>query len=229
MREKDTELDELYDEDLSGADTDFEEISLDEDPAEKIAKILKSNLIEEEEEAPISWVKELLSWALTFVLAIGVALILKNFVIINANVPTGSMENTIMPGDDLLGLRIAYLFSDPKRGDIIIFKYPDDESEKFIKRIIGLPGDTVEIMDGKIYINGSGLPLDEPYLKEEWVRNTGPYEFKVPENSYFMMGDNRNDSLDSRYWNNPYVAREKVIGKAEFIYYPFSHFAKLND
>lgn len=227
MREKKAELDNLIDDELQNADTDFEEISLDEDPAEKIAKILKSNLIEKEEEEPISWKKELLSWILTFALAIGVALILKNFVIINANVPTGSMENTIMPNSDLIGLRIAYLFHEPERGDIVIFRFPDDESEKFIKRIIGLPGDLVQIIDGKIYLNGESEPLDEPYLKEEWVRNTGPYEYIVPSDCYFVMGDNRNDSMDARYWVNTYVTKDQLIGKAEFIYYPFSRWKLL--
>ena len=211
-------------------ETDFEEIPLEEDQAEKIARILKTNLVEKEEkEEPISWKRELLSWILTFAFAIGVALFLKNFIIINATVPTGSMENTIMPGDDLLGLRTAYLFKDPQRGDIIIFKFPDDESQKFIKRIIGLLGDLVQIEDGKVYINGSTTSLEEPYLKEEWTRNTGPFEFVVPEGCYFVMGDNRNDSLDSRYWDNPFVTEDEIIGKAEFIYYPFSHFAKLHD
>lgn len=211
-------------------ETDFEEIPLEEDQAEKIARILKTNLVEKEEkEEPISWKRELLSWILTFAFAIGVALFLKNFIIINATVPTGSMENTIMPGDDLLGLRTAYLFKDPQRRDIIIFKFPDDESQKFIKRIIGLPGDLVQIEDGKVYINGSTTSLEEPYLKEEWTRNTGPFEFVVPEGCYFVMGDNRNDSLDSRYWDNPFVTEDEIIGKAEFIYYPFSHFAKLHD
>ena len=211
-------------------ETDFEEIPLEEDQAEKIARILKTNLVEKEEkEEPISWKRELLSWILTFAFAIGVARFLKNFIIINATVPTGSMENTIMPGDDLLGLRTAYLFKDPQRGDIIIFKFPDDESQKFIKRIIGLPGDLVQIEDGKVYINGSTTSLEEPYLKEEWTRNTGPFEFVVPEGCYFVMGDNRNDSLDSRYWDNPFVTEDEIIRKAEFIYYPFSHFAKLHD
>lgn len=211
-------------------ETDFEEISLEEDQAEKIARILKRNLVEKEEkEEPISWKRELLSWILTFAFAIGAALFLKNFIIINATVPTGSMENTIMPGDDLLGLRTAYLFKDPQRGDIIIFKFPDDESQKFIKRIIGLPGDLVQIQDAKVYINGSTTSLEEPYLKEEWTRNIGPFEFVVPEGCYFVMGDNRNDSLDSRYWDNPFVTEDEIIGKAEFIYYPFSHFAKLHD
>jgi signal peptidase I len=174
------------------------------------------------------WWKELLSWILYLGTAVLVTLLLKSFVIINATVPTGSMENTIMPGDDLFGLRIAYLFSEPERGDIVIFKYPDDESQKFIKRIIGLPGDEVVIEDGKIYINGSEEPLEEPYLKDEWVRNTGPYDFVVPDGCYFVMGDNRNDSWDARYWDNTYVTEDELIGKAEFIYYPFNRIQRLN-
>jgi signal peptidase I len=184
---------------------------------------------ESAEEEEIVWWKEVLSWVLYLGAAILIALFLKNFVIINATVPSGSMENTIMPGDDLFGLRIAYLFSEPERGDIIIFKYPDDESQKFIKRIIGLPGDEVVIEDGKIYINGSEEPLDESYLKEEWVRNTGPYDFVVPEGCYLVMGDNRNDSWDARYWTNTYVTEDELIGKAEFIYYPFSRIQRLNN
>jgi signal peptidase I len=181
------------------------------------------------EEEKVVWWKEALSWILYLGTAVLIALLLKNFVIINATVPTGSMENTIMPGDDLLGLRVAYLFSEPERGDIVIFKYPDDESQKFIKRIIGLPGDEVVIEDGKIYINGSEEPLDEPYLKEEWVRNTGPFDFEVPEGCYLVMGDNRNDSWDARYWENTYVTEDELIGKALFVYYPFSRIQLLNN
>lgn len=164
---------------------------------------------------------------MTFVIAIAVALVLKNFVIINATVPTGSMENTIMPKDDILGFRLAYTFSEPERGDIIIFKYPDDETQKFIKRIIGVGGDHVVINDGKIYINDSKEPLDEPYLKEEWVVETGPYDFTVPEGHYLVLGDNRNNSLDARYWENTYVSDEQIIGKGELIYFPFNRFGLL--
>ena len=102
---------------------------------EKIVE-LEGGEAKEETSKANSRLKEALSWVMTFVIAIAVALVLKNFVIINATVPTGSMENTIMPKDDILGFRLAYTFSEPERGDIIIFKYPDDETQKFIKRII---------------------------------------------------------------------------------------------
>ncbi len=166
--------------------------------------------------------KEICSWIITLVVTLGCIFILKNYVIINALVPTGSMENTIMPDDQLFGNRLAYLFDEPERGDIIFFYYPDDPNheEKFVKRIIGLPGEKVVIDNGKIYINDSEEPLEEPYLKEEWVIKTGLYEFQVPEGCYFVLGDNRNTSRDARDWNNPYVAREEIIGQAGFIYYP---------
>ena len=170
---------------------------------------------------------EVFSWILTMAAAVALALVLKNFVIINAEVPTGSMENTIMPGDDLLGFRLAYLNSEPERGDIIIFKFPDDETQKYVKRVIGLPGDTVTIDDGKVYINNSTEPLEENYLKEDWVKAAGHYVYQVPEDSYFVMGDNRNDSYDSRYWINTFVTKDKIIGKALFIYYPWKHMGKL--
>ena len=185
----------------------------------------EKNISKEEKTSPL---KEALSWVLTFAAAILVALVLKNFVIINATVPTGSMENTIMPGDDLFGFRLAYQFSEPKRGDIIIFKYPDDEEEKYVKRIIGLPGETVRISNAKVYIDDSETPLQEEYLKDEWTVATGPFEFKVPEGCYFVMGDNRNDSWDARYWDNTYVAREKIIGKAEWVYFPFDRIGVLD-
>lgn len=176
---------------------------------------------ENEEEIKGFDVKEFLSWVITLVAAVLVALFLKNFVIINATVPTGSMENTILPGDDLIGLRFSYKLSDPKRGDIIIFDFPDNEEEKYVKRIIGLPGETVYIEDAKVYINGSEEPLEEPYLKELWTKSTGPFYFEVPEDSYFVMGDNRNNSYDSRYWTNTFVKRDKITGKAWAVYFPF--------
>lgn len=165
--------------------------------------------------------KEIKSWVITLGITVALVFVLKNYVIINANVPTGSMENTIMPGDNLFGFRIAYMFEEPERGDIIFFYFPDDESQKYVKRIVGLPGETVFINGGKIYINGSETPLEEPYLKEEWTRGIGPYEFEIPEGCYLVLGDNRNESADARYWKNPYVTEEKIIGKALFTYYPF--------
>ena len=132
--------------------------------------------------------REALSWVICIVVTILLTEFILNFVIINANIPSGSMENTIMTNDKLIALRTSYWFKDPKRGDIIIFKYPEDEREWYIKRVIALPGETVQVKDGKVYINGSSKPLSEPYIKEEPVEDFGPYT--VPKNGYFVMGDN---------------------------------------
>lgn len=184
-------------------------------------------------------IKEILSWVKVIVLAFVVALLLNKFVIVNANVPTGSMEATIQPDDRLIGFRLSYLFGDPQRGDIIIFEYPVLPEEIYIKRIIALPGETIEIRESKIYINGSETPLPEPYLKENWIVENDGLKLNVPEGYYFVMGDNRNNSLDGRYWATEavmnelvsttdeaiekkycFVSRDAILGKAIFRYYP---------
>lgn len=160
--------------------------------------------------------KEVLTWVLTIALAVMAAKLINSYVIIKAEVPTGSMEHTIEVNDCIMGLQHAYLFSKPKRGDIIIFPYPDNPEVTYVKRIIGLPGETVEIKDGFVYIDG--IPIVEPYLKEEMQGEYGPYI--VPEGCYFMLGDNRNSSLDSRKWNNPYLKEEDIMAKVLFRYSP---------
>ena len=162
--------------------------------------------------------KEIFSWVKTIALAIALALFINTCIIVNATVPTGSMENTIMPNDRIIALRLTYLFGSPDRGDIAVFKYPDDESLLYVKRVIGLPGETVEIVEGRVYIDGSSEPLDDLYIKETAYGNYGPYI--VPEGHYFMMGDNRNESLDSRYWVNTYVDEDKILGKVYLRYWP---------
>ena len=95
-------------------------------------------------------------------LAVVIALVINNFIIINATVPTGSMEQTIHKKSRMIGFRLAYVFSEPKRGDIIIFKYPENEKENYVKRVIGLPGEYVEVKDGIVYINDE--PIEESYV-----------------------------------------------------------------
>ena len=162
-------------------------------------------------------IKEIMSWI--WVIAIGIALawFVNRFVVFKVEIPTGSMENTIMIGDKAIVFRLSYLFKEPQRGDIIVFPYPDNENEVYIKRIIGLPNDTVEGRDGIVYINGE--PLEEDYIKETMEWDFGPYE--VPEDGYFMMGDNRNSSEDSRYWKNTFLKRNKIMGKEIFKYPKF--------
>ncbi len=172
----------------------------------------------EMEQGKGSFKTELISWVKVIITAVVIALALDFLVIANAVVPTGSMENTVPAGSRIIGLRLYYLFEEPQRGDIVIFKFPDDESKDYLKRIIGLPGDTVNIVDGKVYINDSDTPLDEPYLCEEPVGSYGPYV--VPEDSYFMMGDNRNYSNDSRFWETTYVTEDELVARAFIMYFP---------
>lgn len=167
--------------------------------------------------------KEVISWAVILVVAFVIGNCLNKYVLMKAVIPSGSMENTLQIDDKVFGLRIAYLFSEPERGDVVMFDYPDNETVLYVKRIIGLPGETVEIIDGKVYIwnDDTGEEktlLEEPYLKETPVGSFGTYH--VPEGCYFMLGDNRNSSWDSRKWNNKYVEKEHIQCKAWFRYKP---------
>lgn len=180
---------------------------------------------EDTEKESVNILKEILSLLGTMAIAAALVFLLKEFVIINAFIPSGSMENTIMPGDRVIGNRLAYLSEEPERGDIVIFLYPDDESQLFVKRIIGLPGESVVIEDAKVYIEG--VLLDEPYLKEEWQIGNDAYTFEIPEGSYLVLGDNRNNSKDARYWENTYVEADKILGEAVFRYWPFSSIGML--
>ena len=161
-------------------------------------------------------VKEIFSYVVIFAAAVVIAFCVNKFVIINAHVPTSSMDPTISINDKLIGNRLAYLFKNPERGDIIIFKFPDDESQIFIKRVIGLPGETIQIVEGELFIDGE--LIEEDYIKDSMRGNYGPYE--VPDNSYFVLGDNRNVSEDSRFWKNTYVRKNKILAKAWFRYSP---------
>ncbi len=164
-----------------------------------------------------SWKKELLGWGRTLLIGVALAFVLNHYIVANATVPTGSMENTIRPNDRILADRLAYLSSGPLRGDIVIFQPPDDpEGVPYVKRVIGLPGEVIEGRAGLVYVDGT--PLNEPYVKEPLRFDFGPYT--VPEDCYFMLGDNRNDSLDSRYWNQKFVLRGDIYGRVVLRYYP---------
>lgn len=164
------------------------------------------------------------------------AMIVRTFIIQAFKIPSRSMVPTLRVGDHLFvckfiyGLPIPFTdekifeFHSPQRGDIIVFKSPTDSKKDYIKRVIGLPGDEIMIKDKQVYINGK--PLDEPYkvhsslriLSVGSPRDNWKEPKKVPEDSYFMMGDNRDDSTDSRFWG--FLEKELIKGKAIFIYWP---------
>lgn len=163
-------------------------------------------------------VSELISYAKIFVVAFIIAILFTKFIIINAVVPSGSMKNTIQVGDRLIGLRLAYIFSEPQRGDIIIFKFPDDETQNYVKRVIGIPGDVIQIIEGELYVNGE--LQHESYIAEDMSYNSTEQVYIVPEDSYFVLGDNRNYSDDSRLWKTTnYVPRENILAKVLFRYF----------
>ena len=151
-------------------------------------------------------------------IGLAVAKALTMWVASAAVVVSGSMEPTLPYPTYLLIDRAAIEFEQPYRGEVIMFHHPphSTKDDPLLKRIIGLPGDTVVIKDSKVYINNK--PLSEPYLKVKTLGNFGPYH--VPKNSYFVMGDNRNNSFDSRYWQDHYVPRANIIGRVDAVLWP---------
>lgn len=173
-------------------------------------------------ERAIDWKKEIWEWVKILLAAAAIAFFVNTCLIANSTVPSPSMERTIMTGDRILGSRLSYRFGeDPKRGDIVIFDHkaePGKDKTRLVKRIIGLPGETVDIRDNRIYIDGAEEPIEEPYLPEQM--ESEDYYFEIPAGCYLMLGDNRNYSADARGWADPYVKREELIAKVLFRYFP---------
>ncbi len=166
----------------------------------------------------LSWLKETVE---TVVIAFILAFLIRSFVVQAFYIPSGSMEPTLEVGDRILAYKIFYGLKNVHRGDIIVFKYPLNPRKDFIKRVIGLPRDTLMIRNKKVYINEK--LLDEPYAvhRDPWESGFPRDEYgpvQVPEGSLFAMGDNRDSSDDSRYWG--FVPEENIIGRAFLVYWP---------
>ena len=166
-------------------------------------------------------VREVLSFFLYVAIVVGITFLIIHFVGQRTYVSGSSMENTLSDGDNLIVDKITYRFSDPKRYDIIVFPYQYEENTYFIKRIIGLPGETVQIVDGTIYINGE--VLDESYGREV-MKNSGMAADPITlgDDEYFVLGDNRNDSTDSRDPSVGKIKRNQIIGRAWVRIWPLS-------
>lgn len=164
------------------------------------------------------WRKELREWVISIVVVLLIVIPLNIFALDNRRVPTGSMVPTIHPGDWLFVDTLTYRFRELERGDIVVFAPPDqlDIEDDLIKRLIGLPGDTIEIKDGQLYVND--IPQEEPYI-EETIEYTMA-KIRVPEGKIFVLGDNRNFSYDSHVWG--FVDISNVKGKALWRYWPLS-------
>lgn len=156
-------------------------------------------------------------------IAVVLALFIRTFVVQAFKIPSGSMVPTLLIGDHILVNKFLYRFANLTRDDIIVFKYPQDKTRDFIKRVIGLPGDTVEVRKKMVYINGK--PLQENFTMHEdsalLPRLTSPRDYfgpaVIPPNHYFVMGDNRDNSQDSRFWG--FLKADEIKGKAFLIYW----------
>ncbi|NLI13136.1 MAG: signal peptidase I [Peptococcaceae bacterium] len=171
----------------------------------------------------------IIEYAKIIVTALVISFLLRTYVAEARYIPSESMLPTLKIGDRLIVDKISFEIkgiNDLQRGDIVVFNPPatfkSNDDIPLIKRVIGLPGETISIKDGIVYINGA--PLNEPYILEKPKTDFRPYV--IPENNIFLMGDNRNKSNDSRYWGPLPV--QNIIGKAEFRFYPFADIGTIN-
>jgi len=178
---------------------------------------------------------DLREWIESIVIALILALFIRTFFLQAFKIPSGSMRLTLIEGDRLLVNKLHYGpkvpftdkrlpgFSDIKRGDVIVFVYPVNPKKDFIKRLIAMSGETVEIKNGDIYVNGK--IVEDPRIKNTYYYNRGIYgdtgkKVVVPEGQCYVMGDNSGSSHDSRFWG--FVPEENIIGKAELLYWPLT-------
>ncbi len=165
--------------------------------------------------------------AKTLVTALILAFGIRTFVAEARYIPSSSMEPTLEINDRLIIEKVSYHFTSPQRGDVVVFSPTDKLKEQnfkdaFIKRVIGLPGETVEVKAGKVYVNGE--TIKEKYIEEAPDYNYGPKT--VPEDQYLVLGDNRNNSYDSHYWG--FVPRKNLIGRAIVRFWPFDRLGSLD-
>mgnify|MGYP001590018747 FL=1 len=181
-------------------------------------------------------------WAESIVIALLLALFIREFFVQAFKIPSGSMIPTLLVGDRLMVNKLRYGpkvrftdkrapgFSRPRRGDIIVFVFPDDPKRDFIKRLIAFGGETVEIKDGGIFINGK--LIEDPVISKTYYYNRGDYGqegqvVKVPEGHVYVLGDNSGSSHDSRFWG--FVPELNIIGRAEFVYWPVTRLRFINE
>lgn len=163
------------------------------------------------------------NWGEPLLIAAVLAILIRTFIFGPYKIPTSSMEPTFMPEDKIFVDKLSYRFHEPLRGDIIVFKYPRDRKKDFVKRLAGLPGDTLEIRKGVLIVNGK--PMTDPPFGQHTYYNVEDWEFaktgqviSVPEGHFFALGDNSAHSADSRQWG--FVPKKNMIGKAFMIWWP---------
>lgn len=158
----------------------------------------------------------------TVIWAVVLALLLRAFVVQAFYIPSGSMIPTLLPNDRVLVNKFIYTLRAPQRGDVFVFEYPEDPSKDYVKRLIALPGDTFEMRQGTVYINGA--PVKEDYVKYADSYSMAPVV--VPKDSFVALGDNRPNSADSRFWG--YVSRSAIKGPVFLRYWPLNRFGLID-
>lgn len=174
--------------------------------------------------------REIREWTEAILVALILTLVIRTFVVQAFKIPSESMYPTLMVGDKLFVNKFIYRFRDPQRGEVIVFKYPENPSKDFIKRVIGIPGDSVEIRNGSIFINDKKwIHPDE--IRENLYYNQEPYagagqKLVIPTDAYFVLGDNSISSRDSRYWG--FVPKDLLVGKAFVRWWPLNRMGRLD-
>jgi len=169
--------------------------------------------------------RELRTWVRDLLLMICFAVVVIVFLYQPVKVEGTSMAPLISDQERIFINKLVYRFEPISRGDVVVFWYPNDRTKSFIKRVVGLPGETVEIRQGHVYVNGQSL--DEPYILPAYLDSYNYPAFRVPAHQYFVMGDHRDSSNDSRMFGP--VPSEYIYGKAVFAYWPMDHFGSLSD
>lgn len=168
--------------------------------------------------------EEIKDWIVSILVAVVIAFFIRYFIVELYLVEGPSMQPTLVSDERLVVNKFIYRFKEPEKGDVLVFKYPKDQSRDFIKRVIATAGDTVEIKDSHVYVNGK--LLTEPYILDERMKGSYPLS-TVPAGHIFVMGDNRNNSEDSRFRDVGFVPLDLVKGKAVLVFWPVGQFKAL--
>jgi signal peptidase I len=167
--------------------------------------------------------REIAEWVISIIIAVALALLVHNFIFQIVRVEGPSMEPTLYTDQRMFVTKFTYIFNEPKRGDIVVTHFPDDKLN-YVKRIIGVGGDTIKVSKGKVYINGK--ILQEPYIKEEILSDFA--ETIISKDEYVVMGDNRNNSRDSRYISVGPLNSDLIVGKVQYVVWPFKMWHEVN-
>lgn len=186
-------------------------------PTEQGEQLVAQTESEEQPEKKKSVGREIFEWIMVIVIAVGAALLIRTFIFEPVRVDGNSMLNTLHDNEYMIVTKYDYLFSDPERFDVVICHFPGRGSTNFVKRVVGLPGDTVSIQGGTLYVNGEAIVEDYIDYQSAYMA-----EITVEEGYYFVMGDNRTNSNDSRSVGA--LARDQIVGHVRLVAWPFSEF-----